>query len=307
MKILLLLLLLISSSIEQGYNAQQNQYNQNQQYGNNFPNNQLGQNQYDNGYGQDNQIQQNGLNGQNQQQQIQPQYNNQNQNINGNYPQIGQNMNNQNENNNNPNQMQSENNQQVLTGNTPQNNQYNQNQPNEQQNMQNNNEQINQNQKRTRKYQPIESNVMFNDAYVETNPKINNKMKARYQFEKKIKENNNHLYSDELHICPEKLNSLNRKIKDNYECNPIPVLNEQDIKKMSDDNYKKNQKRCENIKGYTNSNALKGLFNYNNEQFESDKIINHKPIVNNINKDNVSYGKKSFKFCAARNGGYSYM
>ena len=166
---------------------------------------------------------------------------------------------------------------------------------------------INQNQKRTRKYQPIESNVMFNDAYVETNPKINNKMKARYQFEKKIKENNNHLYSDELHICPEKLNSLNRKIKDNYECNPIPVLNEQDIKKMSDDNYKKNQKRCENIKGYTNSNALKGLFNYNNEQFESDKIINHKPIVNNINKDNVSYGKKSFKFCAARNGGYSYM
>lgn len=43
----------------------------------------------------------------------------------------------------------------------------------------------------------IESNVMFNDTYVDNNPKIGKSKGIRYEVEKQIK-SSNHLYSDDL-------------------------------------------------------------------------------------------------------------
>lgn len=43
----------------------------------------------------------------------------------------------------------------------------------------------------------LDSKVMFNDSYVEKNPKINKGKLARYLYEKQIKDST-HVYSDEL-------------------------------------------------------------------------------------------------------------
>ena len=158
------------------------------------------------------------------------------------------------------------------------------------------------------------SNIMFNDAYFENNPKINPQKFARYNFEEKYKKNAK--YSDELHIGERRKKLLERKINDNYRCNPIKILNKEENEKYNKEIVLKNQKRGEVYKKVLGSEGCRRILGgikpkaINDENNQYNKIINNnfnitqKSLSLNKNKSNdvLYYGKKHFRYASCGQG-----
>ena len=163
----------------------------------------------------------------------------------------------------------------------------------------------------------IPSNVMFNDEYFEQNPQYNPQKKARYEDEKRRKEESNKLYSDELRICPEREEGMNRKIRDTYGKNPLKILNQEETSKFNTDNRQRVSERTKVIGKYMGSAELKGTFaefrkNRNGEvNYEQPKIVNNdmeamsKAAGNRQSEPN--YGKKHFQPASCGGGAFTYM
>ena len=163
-------------------------------------------------------------------------------------------------------------------------------------------------------YKP--SNVMFNDEYVENNPKISNKMKVRYEREKELKSEKHQQYSDEPRYAPEKQASLQRKIKDTYGSNPMVIMTPEDNQKMNIANSRKVEKRAEVIGKYMGGNSIKKTMttrdpNGNKESFSEDKITNgdFNSFKNALDrqKNEPNFKRRGFQVATGANGSYAYM
>lgn len=126
----------------------------------------------------------------------------------------------------------------------------------------------------------VPSNIIFNDDYVEKNPKINNEKKLRYIMEKKWKDESKKLYSDELIISKERQKRLDRKIKDNFIVNPIKVLTKEQSKKLNEEEKIKNNRHAIAYNHILNSErfqrTLKGIQrdNFNDKNYNNNKVTN---------------------------------
>lgn len=150
----------------------------------------------------------------------------------------------------------------------------------------------------------IGSTIMFNDAYVDNNPKINKSKAIRYEIEKQIK-TEKPLYSDELymyellyhnlyHRSHERRATLERKIKDTYGSNPIAVLSKEQIDSYNKAQRDKCAKRTEVIDYYMGSDSLKKTFKSMNKDHYSNE-----PIPKITNENNVLIMQK--ENCKHRN------
>ena len=162
----------------------------------------------------------------------------------------------------------------------------------------------------------LTSNVIFNDSYVEKNPKINPRKKERYNFEDKYKKNQK--YSDELVMSKRRKKLMQRKINDNYTNNPIKILNKEEREQYNKEIALKNQRHRQAFTKFMNSNSCKRIlggikrdkFKMNDNQINkitnNDFNITKKAQCLNKNEDNLIpyYGKRHFRFasCGAGNG-----
>ena len=158
----------------------------------------------------------------------------------------------------------------------------------------------------------LTSNIIFNDSYVEKNPKINPRRKARYDFEEKYK--NNQKYSDELVLSDRRKQLLKRKINDNYTNNPIKILNQQEREQYNKELALKNQRHAQAFNKMMNSNSCKRVLGgikrnkINENQFNkitnNDFNITQKSEILNKNEFNKIpyYGKRHFRFASSGNG-----
>ena len=160
------------------------------------------------------------------------------------------------------------------------------------------------------------SNVIFNDSYVEKNPKINPRRKARYNFEEKYK--NNQKYSDELVLSDRRKQLLQRKIKDNYTNNPIKILNQTETEQYNRElalknkghslafNKMMNSSSCKRILGGIKRDKIRNNDNPVNKITNNDFNITKKSQILNKNEDNQIpyYGRRHFRFasCGTGNG-----
>ena len=159
------------------------------------------------------------------------------------------------------------------------------------------------------------SQVVFNDAYFERNPKINPQKCARYQFEEKYKKNAK--YSDEFHVCERRKKLLERKINDNYKNNPMKILNKEENEKYNKEMALKNQKHSNAFKKMLGSDGCRRVLggvqsqkNIYNKQNDGNKItsndfnITQKSMVLNKNEQNQVpyYGKRHFRFASSGTG-----
>ena len=154
----------------------------------------------------------------------------------------------------------------------------------------------------------VPSNIIFNDDYVEKNPKINNEKKLRYIMEKKWKDESKKLYSDELIISKERQKRLDRKIKDNFIVNPIKVLTKEQSKKLNEEEKIKNNRHAIAYNHILNSErfqrTLKGIQrdNFNDKNYNNNKVTNddfnitQKANLLNKNQNNERpyFGRKCF-------------
>ena len=154
--------------------------------------------------------------------------------------------------------------------------------------------------------QPKESNIMFNDDYVEKCPNIIEWRKKRYTLEEKMK--NNATYYDDMKK-PKDTFAFKKKINDYYKSNPLMIYDKQETKIL---NEKERQKYIEKEKAYNNvfgsdnfKRTLGGIKRRSNIQIEkinSDKINNNNFNINKnalvLNKDENQkvpyFGKKHF-------------
>ena len=155
----------------------------------------------------------------------------------------------------------------------------------------------------------VPSNIIFNDDYVEKNPKINNEKKLRYIMEKKWKDESKQLYSDELIISKERQKRLDRKIKDNFIANPIKVLTNEQSKKLNEEEKIKNNRHAIAYNRILNSEkfqrTLKGIQrnNFNDNSYNNNKVTNddfnitQKANLLNKNQNNERpyFGRKHFR------------
>ena len=162
----------------------------------------------------------------------------------------------------------------------------------------------------------LTSNVIFNDSYVEKNPKINPRKKERYNFEDKYKKNQK--YSDELVMSERRKKLMQRKINDNYTNNPIKILNKEEREQYNKEIALKNQRHRQAFTKFMNSNSCKRIlggikrdkFKMNDNQINkitnNDFNITKKAQCLNKNEDNLIpyYGKRHFRFasCGTGNG-----
>jgi hypothetical protein len=161
----------------------------------------------------------------------------------------------------------------------------------------------------------VPSNVMFNDNYVETNPQVRQVKKVRYEVENKLKNNNNHLYSDELRLCPQRTKGMERKIEENFKRNPMEILSNEQNKNLNELARAKVSKRTEAIKDYMGSEGVKKTFkNYKKDPYVGEdiqKITNDDfdmvKRVKEIHKEEPNYGKRHFRVASCGNGAFTYM
>ena len=161
----------------------------------------------------------------------------------------------------------------------------------------------------------VPSNVMFNDNYVETNPQVRQVKKVRYEVENKLKNNNNHLYSDELRLCPQRTKGMERKIEENFKRNPMEILSNEQNKNLNEIARAKVSKRTEAIKDYMGSEGVKKTFkNYKKDPYVGEdiqKITNDDfdmvKRVKEIHKEEPNYGKRHFRVASCGNGAFTYM
>ena len=168
----------------------------------------------------------------------------------------------------------------------------------------------------------VPSNIIFNDDYVEKNPKINNEKKLRYIMEKKWKDESKKLYSDELIISKERQKRLDRKIKDNFIVNPIKVLTKEQSKKLNEEEKIKNNRHAIAYNHILNSErfqrTLKGIQrdNFNDKNYNNNKVTNddfnitQKANLLNKNQNNERpyFGRKHFRHASCGSGSaFTYM
>jgi hypothetical protein len=162
----------------------------------------------------------------------------------------------------------------------------------------------------------VPSNVMFDDNYVEKNPQIRQVKRTRYEVENKLKNENNHLYSDELRLCPQRTKGMERKIEENFKRNPMEILSHEDNKHLNEIERKKVSKRTEAIKDYMGSEGVKKTF----KSFKKDPYIGGEGVhkitnddfdmvkrVKEIHKEEPNYGKRHFRVASCGNGAFTYM
>lgn len=160
----------------------------------------------------------------------------------------------------------------------------------------------------------LTSNVIFNDSYVEKNPKIDPRKKARYNFEEKYKKNQK--YSDELILSDRRRKLLQRKIQDNYTNNPMKILNEEERKQYNKEIALKNKEHSKAFVKLFNSNSCKRLLggikkdkikmneNQSNKITNNDFNITKKAEELNKNEDNQIpyYGRRHYRFASYGTG-----
>jgi len=168
----------------------------------------------------------------------------------------------------------------------------------------------------------LQSNVIFNDSYVEKNPKINPRRKARYNFEEKYKKDQK--YSDELILSERRKNLIQRKINDNYKTNPIKILNKEEREQYNKEMALKNKRHTEAFTNMMNSNSCRRILggikndklkmkeNQINKITNNDFNITKKAEILNKNEENQIpyYGKRHFRLASAGNDngkGYAYL
>ena len=167
----------------------------------------------------------------------------------------------------------------------------------------------------------VPSNIIFNDDYVEKNPKINNEKKLRYIMEKKWKDESKQLYSDELIISKERQKRLDRKIKDNFIANPIKVLTNEQSKKLNEEEKIKNNRHAIAYNRILNSEkfqrTLKGIQrnNFNDNSYNNNKVTNddfnitQKANLLNKNQNNERpyFGRKHFRHASCGGNAFTYL
>ena len=166
----------------------------------------------------------------------------------------------------------------------------------------------------------LESNVIFNDSYVEKNPKINPRRKARYNFEEKYK--NNQKYSDELILSDRRKQLLQRKINDNYTNNPLKILNQEERDQYNKEVALKNKghslafdktfnsSSCKRVLGGIKKGEIKNNENQVNKITNNDFNITKKAEILNKNEENQIpyYGRRHYRFASCGNGkGCNYL
>ena len=167
------------------------------------------------------------------------------------------------------------------------------------------------------------SNIMFNDDYVEKNPRIKPQRLAKYNFEEKYKKNAK--YYDELHIGEARKKLLERKINDNYRNNPMRILNKEENEKYNKDLALKNQRRTNAFCKYMGSDGCKrilggikrDIIKEEKKQEPFNKIINNNfnitqksAAINKNEKNNYIpyYGKRQYRFASCGRGtGFVYL
>ena len=139
------------------------------------------------------------------------------------------------------------------------------------------------------------SHIIFNSEYVERNPKTNPLKAKRYEFEKKVKE------QDEINLnkSKNKRNIAQRRIDDNYMHNPMKILNKEETKKYNDDIMLKNQKRT-NV-----YNAILGSNGYSRTLggIKRPKSENNIRVTSKVTDDSFDITKRSFQINRSKNNG----
>ena len=158
--------------------------------------------------------------------------------------------------------------------------------------------------------QHLKSNVVFNDSYYETNPKINPQRYARYNFEQRYKRNAK--FSDELVLSEGRKKLLERKINDNYKCNPMKIMNKEENDKYNRELALKNQKHaqafnkvmgsdgCKRVLGGIKRNKINYGQNDTNKVTNNDFHITQKSIMLNKDENNQVpyYGRRHFRYAS---------
>ena len=172
---------------------------------------------------------------------------------------------------------------------------------------------------RKKQLKHLVSNVVFNDSYVEKNPKINPRRRARYEFEERIKKNQQ--YSDELILSDRRKKLLQRKINDNYMNNPMKILNKQEREQYNKEYVLRNQRHMNAVSRMYNSKSCKrilgGIKSYrltNRDQVgkitKNNFNITQRAEYMNKNEDNQVpyYGRRYFRFASCgKQGGLVYL
>ena len=160
----------------------------------------------------------------------------------------------------------------------------------------------------------LTSNVIFNDSYIETNPQINPRKKARYNFEEKYKTNQK--YSDELILSDRRRKLLQRKIKDNYTNNPMKILNNEERDQYNKEMVLKskghskafnkifNSISCRRLLGGIKKDKLKTNVSPINKITNNDFNITKRAEMLNKNEDNQVpyYGRRHYRFASYGSG-----
>lgn len=163
------------------------------------------------------------------------------------------------------------------------------------------------------KYTP--SSVMFNDYYIETNPRIVPERKLRYEIEKKAKDNAK--YSDDFVISKKRKDLMQRKIDDNFLHNPLKVYNKAEMDKYNKEQYEQTQKHAKAFyKTFGSDNCKKTLGGSNNNKIKFEAHENDNKITNNnfditkramdLNKNEYNkvpyYARKHFRHASCGRG-----
>ena len=162
----------------------------------------------------------------------------------------------------------------------------------------------------------IPSNVMFNDDYVEKNPKINVQKKVRYEVEKQMKDDSKKQYAAELVISPQRMNGLQRKIQENYKTNPMEILTPEQNQHINEQKRIQVAKKTEAYKGYMGSEKIKKTFrSMAKDPYAKEKVSK---ITNDdfetyqralvLKKEEPNYGKRHFRVASMGSGAaFTYM
>lgn len=168
----------------------------------------------------------------------------------------------------------------------------------------------------------IPDRVMFNDYYVESNPRINPEKRTRYIMERSLKAYAKQQYSDELNMSQKRRQLMNRKVDEYYMHNPLKVYDQKEIAKYNQEQYDKGQKHSQAFHKTFGSDNYKRALGYGNDKYrkiedynQSNKVTaNNFDITRralNLNKNEEQkvpyYGRSHFRYASCGRGqAYSY-
>lgn len=128
----------------------------------------------------------------------------------------------------------------------------------------------------------IPSNVMFNDNYVERNPKISENRKLRYKVEERLK--NEKKCFDDFH--PKKNDvAYNKKINDTYKTNPLKIYNNEETRKFNEEEKLKKSNHTKAFNTVFNSLGIKRTLGGNCNTARDNYKDNNNNTVSNINSN----------------------